>query len=172
MMFQPLCSNEQPPLLAGTIFKHFSHLGKFLHDGSQHSMEDARNVHSQPPLQLEYRHGRWAPPIRLLLPNLRLGANGSKEGDVPGRIHPSGGKDSGFQKQQEQMVQITPDPWEGSVGSGTSIHWSSPRGVVQAQCELCAFFSAFPSLLLRLAEVDSLFATKITADPHPFPGPT
>lgn len=148
MMFQPLCSNEQPPLLAGTIFKHFSHLGKFLHDGSQHSMEDARNVHSQPPLQLEYRHGRWAPPIRLLLLNLGLGANGSKEGDVPGRIHPSGGKDSGFQKQQEQMVQITPDPWEGSVGSGTSIHWSSPRGWFRHSVSSVPFSQPFPPFCL------------------------
>lgn len=75
-------------------------------------MVDARNLLSQPPLQLGCRHGTWHPPVRLKLLNLRLKADDSEEVMCHAESIPVVAKADSFQKQQGQMFQ-QPHPCQG-----------------------------------------------------------
>ena len=148
-------SDQLSPLLAGNAFEHFSHLGEFPQHGPQIPIEDARNLPSQPPMQLECRHGTCAPPIRLTLLKLRLGADGSREkichtesiqccqgqrlpeaarADVPAATSlPGPGKD--FQGL--------------GPGCGTHHPLEQPPGLGQALCDHHAFSWPFPHFCLN-----------------------
>lgn len=122
-------SDQSSPLLAGTAFERFSHLGEFPHHGPQIPIEDARNLLSQPPVQLECRHGTCAPPIRLtLLKQIR--SRRLKGEDVPYRSRPVLAKTTASRSSQSRCSssRILARAWEGFSGSGAWLWQSSPTG--------------------------------------------
>lgn len=154
MMFRlfTIGSGQPSLLLPGTTFGHPSHLGEFWHYRPQLPKAGARNMRSQPPLQVRCRHGNWHPPIRFLLLNLRWKAHDSTEVMCHAESVPGVAKADSFQKQQGQIFP-QPHPCRGQEGVCRvwDLRWQSlspggaPRCGLSIMWPPCLFLGPSPT---------------------------